>query len=494
LRVVISWQDKADAAGSAAAEDAYKALHPGWEVWHVAGDVKNALEEGAKALYDEARTAEALAEFGVLEAKALGLEAVTDTERGLAAVAAEAARGAVLTTDKASRIADSATHYAEMLSEISSEDEAIADQDYAAFEGLGKEYAATLVHKAVLVAKVALKGVAKAAKVVAKAVAKVAVVVAKTAYKASGAQAVVSCVTDPKLSSCVQAAITVATVVGTGGEGAVADVAIDAAEDAAESTAEEAGGNVAEDAGKDAAESCTVGGASFTASTKVLLASGAAIPISQLQVGDKVLATNTKTGKTQPETVTAVLVHHDSDLYDLRIKNGDKTAVIDTTSNHLFWVPGADGHRGRWAKAGSLKYGTHLRTPGGSDTAVVTGGWIPRQRDGWMWDLTVPGNNDHDFYVAAAAAIAALVHNCGYTPSGGASELSREEIAQLAYQHIGEGDIAGRPSLEEIQTVLDRGEPVKLQGQNAVQLDHNGVRVIVNEDIPWRSTSYYPGR
>jgi hypothetical protein len=61
-------------------------------------------------------------------------------------------------------------------------------------------------------------------------------------------------------------------------------------------------------------------------------------------------------------------------------------------------------------KAGALKYGTHLRTPSGSDTAVVTGGWVPRQRDGSMWDLTVPGNNDHDFYIDTATANL-LVHN-----------------------------------------------------------------------------------
>jgi hypothetical protein len=156
LKVAISWQDKANAAWSAAAEDAYKALHPGWEVWHIAGDLKNAFEEGVKAVYDEARTAQALAEFGVLEAKAIGLEALSDTERGLATLAAAAARGAVLATDLASRVADTATHDAELMSEIASQDEAVADQDDAAVEQLGKAYATSLKHKLVLVAKIAV--------------------------------------------------------------------------------------------------------------------------------------------------------------------------------------------------------------------------------------------------------------------------------------------------------------------------------------------------
>ena len=223
-----------------------------------------------------------------------------------------------------------------------------------------------------------------------------------------------SCVTDPTLSSCVKAAITVAAVVATGGEAEVEIAAVDAAADAGTDVAEnvavdsaEEGAGEAEDAG-----SCAVGGQSFTANTKVLLASGATVPISQLKPGEKVLATNTKTGKTQPEAVTAVLVHHDTNLYDLKVRAAGKTAVIDTTKNHLFWNPSTGDRAGRWVKAGALRYGTHLRTPSGGD-AVVLEGWTPKVTTGWMWDLTVPGNNDHDFYVQAATT-QILVHNeCG---------------------------------------------------------------------------------
>ena len=66
----------------------------------------------------------------------------------------------------------------------------------------------------------------------------------------------------------------------------------------------------------------------------------------------------------------------------------------------------------------------HLKTAGDA-VAVVVGGTTPKVRDGWMWDLTVPGNNDHDFYVTAGAT-AILVHNqnspvCG---PGGYEQLS----------------------------------------------------------------------
>jgi hypothetical protein len=85
----------------------------------------------------------------------------------------------------------------------------------------------------------------------------------------------------------------------------------------------------------------------------------------------KVLATSTKTGKTQPETITAVLVHHDTDLYDLKIRDHGKTSVIDTTSNHLFWVPGA----GRSGAGGSK--------PGHSSTAPTSAPLAAAMRLQW---------------------------------------------------------------------------------------------------------------
>lgn len=155
---------------------------------------------------------------------------------------------------------------------------------------------------------------------------------------------------------------------------------------------EDAGSEAAgEEAPAESEPDPSCGGESFTAGTKVLLASGVAIPISQLKPGDKVLATNAKTGKTQAEAVTAVLVHHDTDLYDLKVKAGTRTAAIDTTSSHLFWVPGAGGHSGSWFKAGALRHGTRLRIPSGGDTATVLGGWVPEPRPAADLSLTRHG-------------------------------------------------------------------------------------------------------
>ena len=173
-------------------------------------------------------------------------------------------------------------------------------------------------------------------------------------------------------------------------DGATDDITAQAAADEAG-----AGGGGNDDPGTEDNPSCsaaTPGGESFTAATLVLLASGKAVPISSLKPGDKVLASDTNTGKNQPEIVTAVLLHHDTDLYNLTVKTSHGTNVIHTTAKRLFWDPSLNYG---WIPAKSLKPGMHLKAPGGQ-TAVVVGGSVPAVHDGWMWDLTVPGNNDHD--------------------------------------------------------------------------------------------------
>jgi YD repeat-containing protein len=169
------------------------------------------------------------------------------------------------------------------------------------------------------------------------------------------------------------------------------------------------------------------GGESFTAGTKVLLASGKTAPISKIVSGDMVKATDVQSGRTSAEVVTALLVHRDADRYDLLVRTASGTAVIQTTSSHLFWDPYLD----QFIPADHLKKGERLKTPNGA-IATADGGSVPADHDGWMWDLTVPGNNDHDFYVAVTAT-AVLVHNC----------TEGEEIANNIANHATERAQAG---------------------------------------------------
>jgi hypothetical protein len=78
----------------------------------------------------------------------------------------------------------------------------------------------------------------------------------------------------------------------------------------------------------------------------------------------------------------------------------------------------------------SPQKGERLKAPDGT-LATADGGTTPVVHDGWMWDLTVPGNNDHDFYVVAGTALV-LVHNAGGpgSPAKGA-DGTQQLIEQL---------------------------------------------------------------
>jgi len=225
------------------------------------------------------------------------------------------------------------------------------------------------------------------------------------------------------------------------------------------------------------------GGQSFTASTRVLLPGGKTAPISTLKPGQKVLANDTKTGKTQPEAVTAVLVHHDTNLYDLTVKTSTGTEVIHTTASHLFW------DLDKWVTANKLSKDERLKAPDGATVTVVSG-TTPADHDGWMWDLTVPGNNDHDFYVlpavgddqagygVVAGGTPVLVHNnndpcsvvSGVVSMGGrrGSAVVRNQLDQVRddllnanpdWDHVAGGRVAGSGAKLPEQAVVNPANP-----------------------------------
>jgi RHS repeat-associated protein len=192
------------------------------------------------------------------------------------------------------------------------------------------------------------------------------------------------------------------------------------------------------------------GGQSFTATTQVLLASGKTRPIASLKPGDKILATNTHTGVTTAEPVAAVLVHYDTNLYNLTIRVGRYRAVIHTTANHLFW----NQITHTWTPADSLQLGARLHTPS-QTIASILHGRSPKTHTGWMWDLTIP--QEHDFYVVVSRFVkfdtqivrgasdqaSVLVHNSN--DCGGQIGYNSDMLSNAAYNaRIGSGIGSGR--------------------------------------------------
>jgi hypothetical protein len=88
----------------------------------------------------------------------------------------------------------------------------------------------------------------------------------------------------------------------------------------------------------------------------------------------------------------------------------------------------------KWIPANKLSKNEHLKAPDGA-TVTVVGGTTPKVHDGWMWDLTVPGNNDHDFYIDTIAA-AILVHNECSSTSGNNSRAALGKEAHNAFSDM----------------------------------------------------------
>jgi hypothetical protein len=143
---------------------------------------------------------------------------------------------------------------------------------------------------------------------------------------------------------------------------------------------------------------------SFTGETQVLMADGTTKPISQVRVGDEVLATDPETGEQVAKTVTHVWVHQDTVL-DLEVKG----EIITATEDHRFW----NATDQEFQRADQL----------GRDDNVLTADWRPLSvtrldgstaRDVTAYNLTI--QDIHTYHVGSNAL---LVHNDCEKPTNG---------------------------------------------------------------------------
>jgi RHS repeat-associated protein len=138
---------------------------------------------------------------------------------------------------------------------------------------------------------------------------------------------------------------------------------------------------------------------SFSADTKVLMADGTTKPISEVRVGDKVLATDPETGEEGPRTVTHLWIHDDQ-LVDLGLAGGK---AITTTEDHPFWNETDQ----QWQQAQQIEPGELLRTATGERLAVAGLNWTTSHA-GSAYNLTVA---DIRTYYVIAGTTPVLVHN-----------------------------------------------------------------------------------
>jgi hypothetical protein len=181
--------------------------------------------------------------------------------------------------------------------------------------------------------------------------------------------------------------------------------------------------------------SCVTGKHSFVRGTLVLMADGSAKPIAEVEIGDKVKATDPATGETTDRDVVATIVHADEDdMTRLTVESEDgSTGTVDATSWHPVWV----NAQGRFVNIGDLKPGQRLTSADGSVPRVTD---VDRYRHyAPVYDLTVDGV--HTYYVVAGTT-PVLVHNnsCprvfAVDSAGSASELPVHEIDSGAFPGV----------------------------------------------------------
>ncbi|MCX5203133.1 polymorphic toxin-type HINT domain-containing protein [Streptomyces sp. NBC_00237] len=164
---------------------------------------------------------------------------------------------------------------------------------------------------------------------------------------------------------------------------------------------------VAKELAKDGADSSCESN-SFTGRTLVLMADGSKKPINQVKVGEKVLATDPRTGQTSVQAATGTIVGQgQKNLVKVTFSEpgslGSTTATVTATDGHPFWVPALS----RWVEAKDIQQGTSLQTPTGTSVQVKD---VQRWTESsTVHNLTV--NDSHTYYVSAGQT-SVLVHNC----------------------------------------------------------------------------------
>lgn len=150
---------------------------------------------------------------------------------------------------------------------------------------------------------------------------------------------------------------------------------------------------------------------SFPTGTRVRMADGTSKAIEDVEVGDKVLATDPQTGETAPKTVTATIITpDDKEFTDLTLTDDANPrgppATLTSTSHHPHW----NEARHQWLDAGEFAPGEQLRKPDGTTLTVQTARNYPYAVT--THNLTV--DDFHTYYVLAGAT-PVLVHNCNVT-------------------------------------------------------------------------------
>ncbi|MGW0586393.1 LamG-like jellyroll fold domain-containing protein [Streptosporangium sp. NPDC002607] len=203
---------------------------------------------------------------------------------------------------------------------------------------------------------------------------------------------------------------------------------------------------------------------SFLPGTKVLMTDGSLRPIEEVNVGDRVIATDPETGKSEGRVVTRLITSFGSKkLAQLRVdvdgSDGDEVGQVTATAEHPVWAVG----QSQWIDAGELTAGTRLLSASGEILELVS---VYRyiQDNQRVYNLTVEGI--HTYHVAAGGADL-LVHNANPCFVGPPLTITNAQFGHKWGQHAGHfgaavGDAAARNRiLESIRYAVKNPDQVR---------------------------------
>jgi len=219
---------------------------------------------------------------------------------------------------------------------------------------------------------------------------------------------------------------------------------------------------------------------SFSAETQVLMADGSTKPISEIRIGDRVIAFDPETGERGDRVVSRLWVHDDV-LVDLHVGGGS----IKTTEDHPFW----NQTDGEWQQASNLDPGDFVLSSDGDLLGVGGIDWVSAQRS-TAYNLTV--RDIHTYFVVVGDE-EVLVHNnnglCGGTFAGAGIDTHAhflQRLAQRASRGVTEGNALDAYRNGRLFYDPRHGNYVRYSSRNRLA-------VVVSEPSGGMAISVFPG-
>jgi hypothetical protein len=213
---------------------------------------------------------------------------------------------------------------------------------------------------------------------------------------------------------------------------------------------------------------------SFPGDTPVLMADGSHRAISEVRLGELVLASDPDTGELRARPVTDTFRHDTERLVDVVVADG---STLTSTAGHKFYVV----DRG-WTLVSDLRVGDLMQAPDGSRHAVTAlhdrSGLAPRQ----VYDLTVGGL--HTFFVEAEGVRPqdVLVHNC--------LDITLHQGDRGAHTLSDHVDITPADAIRKAKANFDKGRP----GVNGVWTDAETAQRAVDKAFKLWTTGLSPSQ